>query len=81
MIRRVLLTGAAGKIGSFFRNSYADTYSFVLTDIAEPEDTKGAPFTQVDLSDFDAIRPLFEGIDTVVPVSYTHLTLPTKRIV
>ena len=22
-----------------------------------------------------------EGIDTIIPVSYTHLTLPTKRIV
>ena len=66
MTRKVLLTGAAGKIGSFFRNTYADDYEFVLTDIAEPEDTQGAPFTQADLSDFDAIRPLFDGVDTVV---------------
>ncbi|MCY3898660.1 MAG: NAD(P)-dependent oxidoreductase [Caldilineaceae bacterium] len=66
MTRKILLTGAAGKIGSFFRNTYADSYSFVLTDIAEPEDAKGAPFTRADLSDFVAIRPLFEGVDTVV---------------
>ena len=66
MTRKILLTGAAGKIGSFFRNTYADAYRFVLTDIAEPENTKGAPFTQADLSDFDAIRSLSEGVDTVV---------------
>ena len=66
MTRKVLLTGAAGKIGSFFHNANADAYDFVLTDIAEPENTKGAPFTQADLSDFDAIRSLFEGVDTVV---------------
>ncbi len=66
MTRKVLLTGAAGKIGSFFHNAYADAYEFVLTDIAEPEETKGAPFKQANLSDFDSIRPLFEGVDTVV---------------
>ena len=66
MTRKILLTGAAGKIGSFFHNTYAGEYEFVLTDIAEPADTKGAPFTQADLSDFEAIRPLFNGIDTVI---------------
>lgn len=66
MARKILLTGAAGKIGSFFQNAFADDYEFVLTDIVESEDTKGAPFTQADLSNFDAIRPLFEGVDTVV---------------
>lgn len=66
MTRKILLTGAAGKIGSFFHNTYAGDYDFVLTDIAEPVDTKGAPFTQADLSDFEGIRPLFEGVDTVI---------------
>lgn len=66
MTRTVLLTGAAGKIGSFFHNAYAETYEFLLTDIVEPEDPKDARSVKADLSDFDAIRPLFEGIDTVV---------------
>ena len=66
MTRKILLTGAAGKIGSFFQNAYVDAYEFVLTDIVEPKETKGAPFTQADLSDFDAVRPLCDGIDTVV---------------
>ena len=66
MTRKVLLTGAAGKIGSFFHDTYADAYNFVLTDIVEPADTKGTPFTQADLSDIDAVRPLCKDIDTVV---------------
>ena len=66
MTRKVLLTGAAGRIGRFFHNAYTDVYDFSLTDIVEPAETKGAPFAQVDLSDFDAVRPLCDGIDTVV---------------
>ena len=66
MTRRVLLTGAAGRIGSFFHDAYTDAYDFSLTDIVEPAETKGAPFKQADLSDFDAVRPLCDGIDTVV---------------
>ena len=66
MTRKLLLTGAAGKIGSFFHNAFADTYEFVLTDIVEPADAKGAPFVKANLSDMGAIRPLFDGVDTVV---------------
>ena len=66
MTRKLLLTGAAGKIGSFFHDAHADTYDFVLTDIVEPEDTKGSTFVKANLSDMDAIRPLFDGVDTVV---------------
>ena len=66
MTRTVLLTGAAGKIGGFFHNAYTGTYDFRLTDIVEPADTKGVRFTQADLSDKGAIRPLFDDIDTVV---------------
>lgn len=66
MTRKVLLTGAAGNIGTFFRTTYAAHYDFVLTDQQMIEETGGCPFTQADLSDFTAIRPLFDGIDTVV---------------
>lgn len=66
MTRKLLLTGAAGKIGSFFHESCADDYDFLLTDVAEPADAGGAPFVKADLSDFKAVRPLCEGVDTVV---------------
>jgi uronate dehydrogenase len=66
MKRKVLLTGAAGRIATFFRQSYADQYEFILTDQREPQDTGDFPFTPADLSDFDAIRTLCEGVDTIV---------------
>lgn len=66
MTRKVLLTGASGNIGSFFRTTYADRYDFVLTDVRPPKDAPDQPFTQADLSDFDAIRTLCDGVDTVV---------------
>ncbi|MBX3000600.1 MAG: NAD(P)-dependent oxidoreductase [Caldilineaceae bacterium] len=66
MKRKILLTGAAGRIGTFFRQTYADRYDFILTDQREPQETDGFPFTQADLSDFDIIRTLCDGVDTVV---------------
>ncbi len=63
---KILLTGAAGRIGSFFLNVYKDDYDFVLTDKRDPKETHGFPFTQADLSDFDTVRSLCQGMDTVV---------------
>ncbi len=66
MKRKVLITGAAGRIGSFVTQQWVDRYDLVLTDVRQPAQTHGFPFAQVDLADFDAVRRLCEGIDTVV---------------
>jgi nucleoside-diphosphate-sugar epimerase len=66
MKRKVLITGAAGRIGSFVTSQWLDDYDMVLTDIREPADGHGLPFHQVNLSEFDKVRPLCDGIDTVV---------------
>lgn len=66
MKRKVLITGAAGRIGSFITAQWVDTYDLVLTDVKAPKETFGFPFTQVDLSDFAGVRPLLDGVDTVV---------------
>ncbi len=66
MKRKVLITGAAGRIGSFITAQWVDRYDLVLTDIRAPKETYGFPFTQANLSEFDAVRPLLDGIDTVV---------------
>ena len=66
MKRKVLITGAAGRIGSFLTNQWKEKYDLSLTDVREPKETFGFPFTQVNLSDFDAVRPLLNGVDTVV---------------
>ncbi|MBI3944194.1 MAG: NAD(P)-dependent oxidoreductase [Chloroflexi bacterium] len=64
--RKVLITGAAGRIGSFLTGDFAERYDLLLTDIRQPQDTHGFPFVQADIADMAAIRPLCNGIDTVV---------------
>jgi nucleoside-diphosphate-sugar epimerase len=66
MKRKVLITGAAGRIGSFITAQWVDRYDLVLTDVRQPKVTHGFPFHQANLSDFNAVRPLLNGIDTVV---------------
>lgn len=66
MKRKILLTGTAGRIGSFFLNTYHDAYDFVLTDKREIRESHGFPFHLVDLSDFDQAQALCAGVDTVV---------------
>ena len=64
--RKVLITGAAGRIGSFFARHEAERYDFVLSDVRQPADTYGFPFVEADIADMDAMRSLCHGIDTVV---------------
>ncbi len=66
MKRKVLITGAAGRIGQYLTNQWRDRYDLVLTDVKQPDETHGFPFHQADLADFDAVRPLVDDIDTVV---------------
>lgn len=65
-IRKVLITGGAGGIGQFIAGQWQHKYDIALTDIKEPAQTFGFPFSQTDLSDFDAVRVLCTGMDTVV---------------
>lgn len=66
MKRKVLITGAAGRIGSFITAQWVDRYDLVLSDVVEPAQTHGFPFHKVELSDYDAVRALCDGVDTIV---------------
>jgi nucleoside-diphosphate-sugar epimerase len=66
MKRRVLITGAAGSIGSFVTAQWLDTYDMALTDIRQPAKSHGLPFYEANLAEFDQVRPLCDGMDTVV---------------
>lgn len=60
---KILVTGMSGLIGAALRESLeskAELSALNRSDVA------GVPTTQADLGDFNAIRPAFEGIDTVV---------------
>lgn len=61
--KRVLVTGANGLIGSALRRILPDKYEWSALNRRALD---GVPTTQADIADLEAIRPAFEGIDTVV---------------
>jgi uronate dehydrogenase len=67
-MKKVLLTGASGRIGAAFFDAYNHKYKFFLTDIREPDYRvlKGHQFVKADLCDLKTIDRLFQGQDTVV---------------
>jgi len=72
--KKILITGASGKIGSFLTGQLVGRYECVLTDIRPPEDAHGYPFIAADISDLEAVRAVCQGIDTVV-----HLAADPNR--
>lgn len=63
MIQNILITGMSGLIGGVARQQLQDNYTLSALNRSAVE---GVPCTRADLADLDAIRPAFEGIDTVV---------------
>ena len=64
--KRVLITGAAGFIGGFLRQAFADRYVVRLTDIAQIDDPRGHEVMQADIRDLDQMRRASEGMEVVV---------------
>jgi NAD+ dependent glucose-6-phosphate dehydrogenase len=64
--QRVLITGAAGRIGQIVVENLADRYDFLLSDIRPLPGPTGLPFVQADIAQLDAVRPLCRGVDTVL---------------
>jgi uronate dehydrogenase len=65
--RRVLITGAAGAIGSCLREGLRGRVDeLVLTDLRELEPSTGERFIQADLVDRDAIQRIAEGVDAAI---------------
>mgnify|MGYP002779513720 FL=1 len=72
--QKLLITGAAGRIGQLFVQHLKDRYDLVLTDIVDAPETFGFPFTKADISSLESIRPLFDDVHTVV-----HLAADYRR--
>ena len=64
--RRVLITGAAGRIGTAFRTQYAEQYEFRLVDRRPVDEPAGHESLVADLVDLEQARRACEGIDTVL---------------
>ena len=63
---RVLVTGSSGLIGRVVVQTLGEKYMFSGLDRARPEQAPDIPTTLADVSHFDAIRPAFEGMHTVI---------------
>ena len=61
--RKVLITGAAGLIGNVLIDRLGSTYDISSLDLHPVE---SIPSTVASLDDYDAMRPAFDGIDSVV---------------
>jgi NAD(P)-dependent dehydrogenase (short-subunit alcohol dehydrogenase family) len=64
--QKLLITGAAGRIGQRLTEHWRNRYDLVLTDKRTPEATHGFSFTKAGLEDLAVIRPLFSGVHTVI---------------
>ncbi len=64
--QKILITGAAGRIGQHLVEHLHSRFDLVLTDKQSPKNTRSSPFTQANLDDLLAIQPLFTNIHTVI---------------
>src|SRR4029079_5181309 len=66
-MKTILMTGAAGRIGTFLRTELAGKYALRLSDITPIRDVRaGESFVQADISNLAAMMELTKGVDAVV---------------
>ncbi|MBT4613074.1 MAG: NAD(P)-dependent oxidoreductase [Gemmatimonadetes bacterium] len=65
--RHVLITGAAGRVGTILRQQWGDRYQLRLADVAAVDDLAAhEQFLPLDVTDLAAFVSVCEGIDTLV---------------
>lgn len=64
--KKVLITGAAGYIGTFLRKAWEDKYDLVLMDSKEINDPGDEEVVIGDIRDVDTVRNACQGVHTVV---------------
>jgi nucleoside-diphosphate-sugar epimerase len=65
-MQRILVTGLSGLIGSAVRERLEPHYELRALN---RRDVVGVPTHQADISDIDAIKPAFDGVDAVIHLS------------
>ena len=65
--KNVIITGAAGLVGTTLRQYWADRYSLRLADIQRVENLQvHEDFTQLDITDLEAFTTACQGMDVLV---------------
>lgn len=67
--RRILITGASGRIGTMLRRAFMDDYEIRCLDREPNPDDPDA--IVADLQDYEALRVAMEGVDTLVHLAAT----------
>ena len=66
MLPKVLITGAAGEVGTVLAHHLRGRYNLVLADKSSPVDHGDDPFVTADITDLTAMRALCQGIEMIV---------------
>jgi nucleoside-diphosphate-sugar epimerase len=66
MSQKILITGATGNLGTVLTTHLKERFDLVLTDVTPPKADSPQGFTQANIAEFEAIRPLFDGVHTVI---------------
>ncbi len=67
IMRRALITGAAGAIGTFLRKQLAGKYELRLSDVEPVADlAPNETFVEARLEDLEAVKPIVAGVDGIV---------------
>ncbi len=73
MTERILITGTSGLIGGLAAKTFKS--DFEVSGIGRTP-VGGLPYTVADISKFDAMRPAFDGIDTVIHMAASRGNQP-----
>jgi len=63
---KILITGAAGRIGQALTQYLTNQYDLVLTDLRQPRLLHGHPYFEGDISNLNEMRVICQGIGTVI---------------
>lgn len=80
-MKHVLITGAAGDVGTHLRRELAGKYRIRASDLREPKEKfKGQQFMRADISDFKAALRITKGVDAIIHLGGYSVEGPWKGI-
>jgi len=80
-MKKVLLTGAAGDVGTRLRKLLKSVYTLRISDIRRPADLgDDEDFVQADLADYAAVEKIVDGVDGIIALGGFSVEGPWETI-